>query len=364
MVDRDRGPRAAQRRSGAAVQGREEPAVSQNVTIHDVARQSGVSYQTVSRVVNNHPSVADTTRARVQQAIAQLGYRPSLLAKSLSTRRSMLLGVVAYGTEQYGPSQFVQNVQRSARTHNYEVLLVTLREFQEAAVLEAVARLGQFGVDGLVLLAPQNAAGVVGRLGTQVPFILVDATEDVDGTTVSIDQAGGGALAVEHLIELGHRAILHISGPSDWSDAELRYQGYVQTMQRHGLTPLPRFGGDWSPGSGFAAARRALDTGVAFTALTVGNDQMALGAVAALRSAGLRVPDDVSVVGFDDIPEAAYFEPPLTTVAQDFGLLGRKSLEELLRRIAEPASRSRHVIFQPQFVLRGSTRPLEEPEGR
>lgn len=358
MVDRDRGPRAAQRRSRAASQEREEPAVSQNITIHDVARQSGVSYQTVSRVINNHPSVADATRARVQQAIAQLNYRPSLLAKSLSSRRSGLLGVVAYGTEQYGPSQLVQNVQRSARSHDYEVLLVTLREFQEEAMLEAVARLGQFGVDGLVLLAPYDAHAVVRRLGTQVPFILVDATEDVDGTTVSIDQAGGGAIAAEHLIGLGHRAVLHISGPREWSDAELRYEGYVQTMARCGLAPLPRFEGDWSPGSGFAAVRRALESGLSFTALTVGNDQMALGAIAALRSAGLGVPGDVSVVGFDDIPEAAYFDPPLTTVAQDFGLLGRKSLEELLRRIAEPASRGRHVIFQPQLVLRGSTRQV------
>ncbi|MFC5847208.1 LacI family DNA-binding transcriptional regulator [Deinococcus petrolearius] len=336
--------------------------MSQNVTIHDVAQQSGVSYQTVSRVINDHPSVAAKTRARVQEAISQLNYRPSLLAKSLSTRRSMLLGVVAYGTEQYGPSQLVQNVERSARAHDYEVLLVTLREFEEEALLAAVARLGQFGVDGLVLLAPYDAHAVVRGLGTQVPFILVDATEDVDGTTVSIDQAGGAAIATEHLIGLGHRAILHISGPREWSDAELRYQGYVQTMTRRGLTPLARVEGDWSPASGFAAARRALGSGVAFTALTVGNDQMALGAIAALRAAGLSVPGDVSVVGFDDIPEAAYFDPPLTTVAQDFGLLGRKSLEELLRRIAEPASRGRHVIFQPQLILRGSTRPVPEPE--
>lgn len=335
-------------------EGSEHSAVSQNVTIHDVARQSGVSYQTVSRVINNHPNVAETTRARVQQAIAQLNYRPSLLAKSLSSRRSGLLGVVAYGTEQYGPSQLVQNIQRSARAQAYEVLLVTLREFKEDAILEAVARLQQFGVDGLVLLAPYDAHDIVRRLGAQVPFILVDATEDVEGTTVSIDQRAGAVLATEHLIALGHRQILHVGGPREWSDAELRHQGYLQAMGQHGLTPLPRYDGDWSPGSGYAAAQRALADRVPFTALMVANDQMALGALAALKAAGLSVPGQVSVVGFDDIPESAYYDPPLTTVAQDFGMLGRKSLEELLRRIDDPQALGRHIIFQPTLVGRGS----------
>lgn len=335
--------------------------MAQGVTIHDVARQSGVSYQTVSRVINNHPSVAVTTRARVQQAIEQLNYRPSLLAKSLVTRRSGLLGIIAYGTEQYGPSQLVQNVQRSARSENYEVLLVTLREFKEAAMLGAVERLRQFGVDGLLLLAPYDAHDIVRRLGAQVPFILVDATSDVNGTTVSIDQMEGAVIATEHLIALGHRSVLHISGPPEWSDADLRYQGYVQALRRHGLEDLPRFEGDWSPASGFAAMRRALEQGTKFSGVVVGNDQMALGALAALRHSGLRVPDQVSVVGFDDIPEAAFYDPPLTTVAQDFGLLGRKSLEELLRRIDDPQAQSRHVVFQPHLVERAST---ARPAGR
>lgn len=327
------------------------------VTIHDVARHSGVSYQTVSRVVNNHASVAAATRERVLKSIQELNYRPSLLAKSLVSRRSGLLGVVAYGTDQYGPSQVVQNVERCARKHGYEVILVTLREFKEAEMLNAVGRLQQFGVDGVVLLAPYDAHDIVRGLGSQVPFILVDATADVDGTTVSIDQVEGAVIATEHLIDLGHRDILHISGPHEWSDAELRYQGYVQALERRGLNVLPRYEGDWSPGSGFAATRRALAAGLSFSAVLAGNDQMALGALTALKRAGLQVPHDVSVVGFDDTPEAAYYDPPLTTVVQDFGLLGRKSLDELLRLIEQPNAHSRHVVFQPQLILRGSTGP-------
>jgi len=328
---------------------------AQSVTIHDVAKRSGVSYQTVSRVINNHVSVAAATRERVLKAIEDLNYRPSILAKSLVTKRSQLIGVVAYGTEQYGPAQVVQNVERSARTHGYEILLSTLSQFREREIQAAVERLQQFGVDGLVLLTPYDAHDIVKRIGTRLPFILIDATTDVDGPTVSIDQMEGGVLATDHLIQLGHTGILHVSGPDEWSDADLRYQGYLHSMARAGLTPLPRYTGDWSPASGYAATRQALTDGQPFTAVLAANDQMALGAMRAVREAGKRIPQDVSVLGFDDIPEAAYFDPPLTTVVQDFGLLGRKSLEELLRLVKEPQERVRHVVFQPQLVVRGTT---------
>ncbi|WP_407572226.1 LacI family DNA-binding transcriptional regulator [Deinococcus altitudinis] len=331
-----------------------------SVTIHDVARQSGVSYQTVSRVINNHVSVADQTRARVLAAIEELNYRPSILAKSLVTKRSQLIGMVAYGTEQYGPSQVVQNVERSARVHGYEIILATLSAFKEQEIMAATSRLQQFGVDGLILLTPYDAHDIVKRLGTRLPFIMIDATADVDGTTVSIDQLEGGVIATEHLISCGHRQILHVSGPSEWSDSELRYRGYLQVLEANGLQALPRYEGDWSPGSGFGCVQGALQAGLEFTAVLAGNDQMALGAMKALKQAGLRVPEDVSVVGFDDTPETAYYDPPLTTVVQDFGLLGRKSLEELLRLIEQPQERFRHFVFQPQLVVRGTSGPAPD----
>ncbi|MFC4454141.1 LacI family DNA-binding transcriptional regulator [Deinococcus sonorensis] len=328
-----------------------------SVTIHDVAKRSGVSYQTVSRVINNHASVAEQTRARVMQAIEEMNYRPSILAKGLVTRRSQLIGVIGHGTDQYGPAQIVRNVEHSARAHGYETLLTTLRHFEEQEMLTAVARLQQFGVDGMVLLTPYDAHDIVKGIGTSVPYILIDAAADVAGTTVSIDQFEGGALATEHLASLGHRRILHIGGPGEWSDAELRYQGYLSVLERHGLPPLPRQLGDWSARSGHQAARQALDAGLDFTAVFAANDQMALGAMMALRQAGRTVPRDVSVVGFDDTPEAAYFDPPLTTINQNFGLLGRKGLDELIRLIGRPQEVPRHFVFQPQLVLRDSTAP-------
>ncbi|THF86056.1 LacI family transcriptional regulator [Deinococcus sp. KSM4-11] len=334
----------------------------QNVTIHDVARHSGVSYQTVSRVINNHANVAQHTRARVLQTIQELNYRPSLLAKGLVTRRSQLIGVVAHGMNQYGPSQILQNVQESAHEVGYEVMLTTLQQVdleqvQEKDVLTAARRLQQFGVDGLVLLTNYDAHDIAHGLSGSLPFVMIDATADVQGPTVSIDQFGGAASATRHLAALGHRRLLHISGPPGWSDAKLRREGFRSVVQQGGLEVLPTYDGDWSAQSGHQATLRALDDGLDFTGVFASNDQMALGVLSALKERGLTVPGDVSVVGFDDTPEAAHYDPPLTTVRQDFAQLGRKSLEELLRLIQEPAGRERHFVFGSQLVVRATTAP-------
>lgn len=334
---------------------------TRNATIHDVARRAGVSYQTVSRVINNHPSVAPATRQRVQGAIEELGYRPSLLAKGLVTRRSQLIGIVASATDQYGPAQIVQQVEQSARRSGYDSLLTTLRRFEPGEMVGAVQRLRQFGVDGLVLLTPFDAREIVPVIGEDLPFILIDATSEVEGPTVSVDQFEGGRLATEHLVTLGHRRILHVGGPPEWSDAELRYRGYRSVLEAHGLPDLPRLTGDWSAGSGCDALQRARQSGLSFTAVFAANDQMALGAVSALTRAGLEVPRDVSVVGFDGTPESAFYRPPLTTVRQDFALLGRKSLEELLRRIGGRRLAPSHHVFQPQLLPRATTAPPRDP---
>lgn len=334
----------------------------QTVTIHDVAKHSGVSYQTVSRVINNHASVAQHTRERVQQSIQELGYRPSLLAKGLVTRRSQLIGVVAHGMNQYGPSQILQNVQESAHAVGYQIMLTTLQQVdlehvREQDVLTAARRLQQFGVDGLVLLTNYDAHDIADGLSGSLPFVMIDATADVHGPTVSIDQFGGAVTATRHLAMLGHQKLLHISGPPGWSDAKLRREGFESVAGQGGLDILPVYEGDWSAGSGHRATLRALDDGVNFTGVFASNDQMALGVLSALKERGLAVPGDVSVVGFDDTPEAAYYDPPLTTIRQDFAQLGRKSLEELLRLIQEPAGRERHYMFGSHMVVRATTAP-------
>lgn len=332
----------------------------QTVTIHDVARRSGVSYQTVSRVINNHPNVAHRTRERVQQAIEEMHYQPSLLAKSLVTRRSQLIGVIAHGMDQYGPSQILQNVQESAHDFGYEILLTTLQqtnleEVREQDVLGAVQRLQQFGVDGLVLLTNYDAHQVVNGLTRNLPFVLVDATADVHGPTVSIDQFDGAVKATRHLVSLGHRELLHIGGPPGWSDARLRREGFESVVEQERLPARPTYEGDWSASSGFQALNRALDDGLTFSGVFSANDQMALGVLSALKARGYRVPHDISLVGFDDTPEAPHYDPPLTTIRQNFALLGRKSLEELMRLIRTPGGRERHFVFDSQLVIRSTT---------
>lgn len=330
---------------------------TRNATIHDVAQRAGVSYQTVSRVINNHPSVAPATRQRVMGAIEDLDYRPSLIAKGLVTRRSHLIGIVASATDQYGPAQIVQHVEQSARLSGYDSMLTTLRRFEAAEMVQAVARLQQFGVDGLVLLTPYDAHEIVPVIGAKVPFILLDATTEVEGPSVSVDQFEGGRLATEHLALLGHRRILHIGGPVEWNDADLRHRGYRHVLAAHGLPELPRLNGDWSAQSGFDALGAARGAGVSFTAVFAGNDQMALGVLSALTRLGLRVPEDVSVVGFDGTPESAFYQPPLTTVQQNFAQLGRKSLEELIRRIQGQRLGASHHVFQPHLLVRATTAP-------
>lgn len=323
--------------------------------MHDVAHHAGVSYQTVSRVVNNQANVAAATRERVLQVIQALNYRPSLVAKGLVTRRSGLIGIVAYGTGQYGPARIVQQVEQACRDRGYEVMLTTLRAFEPGDIHAAVERLRQFGVDGLVLLTPLDAHQAVAAAGGGCPFVMIDATREVEGPSVSIDQFEGARLATEHLAGLGHRRILHVAGPSEWSDAELRWQGYLDVVIGRGLPALARQAGDWSARSGHMALLRALDQGEQFTAVFSANDQMALGVMAALTSKGLRVPGDVSVVGFDDLPEAAFYSPPLTTVQQNLEVLGRKAVDELMRLIASNTGRPRQYLFQPNLIVRDST---------
>jgi DNA-binding LacI/PurR family transcriptional regulator len=328
---------------------------AQRSTLYDVAQLANVSYQTVSRVVNGHVSVSDSTRSRVLQVIRELNYQPNFLAKGLSTNRSHLLGLIISSTEHYGPAQVALSVERHARAHGYEVLLSSRTAGQTGEMTAAIQRMGQFGVDGLILLAPCDAQEVTTSVPCSSPFVMINAANGLTCTTVNIDHVAGGTLATEHLIHLGHRRILHVGGPSGWNEAQQRYQGYTQALRTHGLTEWLRLEGDWSATSGYHAVRLALENHFDFTAVFAGNDQMALGAVAALREAGLTVPRDVSVVGFDDTPETAFFMPGITSVRQDLALLGRASVDELMRLMNAPGSAPRHVMFKPHLIERAST---------
>lgn len=330
---------------------------AKQATMVDVARRAGVSYQTVSRVINEHPSVAPKTRERVLAAIAELDYHPNVAARNLVTRRSRTVGIVSYGTSYFGPGQMLTNIEASLRERAYGLMLSTLSELGSEQLRAATHELRSRSVDGIVMITPMLEIDVaaIPTLCGNVPFVLIDVALGVQAPSVVIDQRYGGVLATRHLLELGHRRIAVICGPRTWSAATLRNEGTLGVLRDAGLEPVMSVEGDWSARSGYAGACELLDADARFSALVVANDQMALGAMRALRERGVRVPEDVSVVGFDDLPEAAYFEPPLTTVHQDFVSLGRQSAAYLGDLLDDPTTPSMQRVITPELIARRST---------
>ncbi len=302
----------------------------------DVARLAGVSHQTVSRVVNGSPHVSGPTRARVLAAMEQLGYRRNAVARALATRRSGALGVITFDTVLYGPVSTLYSVEQAASTVGMGVSIAVVERISSDAVERALARLQDQSVEGVVALAAQrDAVEVLTAELRPVPTVFVGGVLGGGGEVASvpaigIDQRGGAATATRHLLELGHRTVHHLAGPADWLDAQWRVEGWHNALVEAGApVPLPQVG-DWSAHSGFDAMRRLLAAEPAVTAVFAANDHMALGALRALDEAGRRVPQDVSIVGFDDVPEAEYFRPPLTTVRQHFPEAGRRAVRLLL----------------------------------
>lgn len=331
---------------------------AKQATLVDVARKAGVSYQTVSRVINGHPNVAPHTRERILDAIEQLNYLPNVSARNLVTRRSRTVGIISYGSTYYGPAQMVTHIEASLREREYGLTLSTLPQMSVAALRAAILEVRRRSVDGIVMITPiaDIQTHEVQALCRQVPFVMIDIALGEALPSVVIDQRRGGMLAAQHLVDQGHREIAEIRGPRDWSAAALRHDGTLTVLHEAGIEPTLSVEGDWTAHSGYEAAHRVVDAGVAFSGLVVSNDQMALGAIRALRERGLRVPDDISVVGFDDLPESAYFEPPLTTVHQDFASLGRESAAYLSDLIdGRPTPLMQHVLA-PELVIRRSTR--------
>src|SRR3954470_9554232 len=332
---------------------------SRAVVMADVARLAGVSQQTVSRVLNDSPHVRPDTRERVLEAIRKLEYRPNRLARALVTGRSRTLGVLSFDTALYGPASTLFAIERSAHEAGYFVSIASLRSLDAGSVRAAVERLREQGVDGVLVIAPQESAarGLL-QLPADVPVVATEAGPSGAVPLVSVDQVAGARLATEHLLALGHRTVWHVAGPPDWLEAQDRVRGWRAALEAAGPRAPPPLPGDWSARSGYALGQLL---GPA-TAVFVGNDQMALGVLRALHELGRRIPEDISVVGFDDIPEAAYFTPPLTTVRQRFDEIGRRSLALLLEQIEDGARRPGETVA-PELVVRASSGAAGEESG-
>ena len=324
-------------------------------TLRDVAREANVSYQTVSRVINNDLHVSTVTRSQVLQAIDTLGFRPNRAAQIMQTEKSHTLEVVMM---YYGFNRVLADMARATNQLGYHFVISAIIPDEFGETLESGA--SRF-VDGFILipLIPIiDDYDELVSLTKGIPFVQIGARLGASLPSVIYDQAQGARLATQHLIDLGHRQIAEISGPLLNYDACDRHNGWIATLKDNGLDFGPRIESDFTIEGGYQAMQRLLDTGTKFTAIFIANDSMAFGAHTALRERGLRVPEDISIVGFDNIPESAHFVPGLTTVHQDFELLGRLAVEYIISMIENPDTPVYQRVLVPKLVVRGSTRPI------
>lgn len=323
----------------------------------DVARLAQVSQQTVSRVLNDYAFIKPGTRERVLQAIANLDYRPNMAARTLATSRSRVIGVVASDYTSFGPASALWGVEEAARQAGYSVSIVSLRESNYDTISQALARLVGQSVEGVVMISPQDVTAAAAFVSfDNVPVVTLASVDTGEHTAIMVDSVEGSRAATQHLIELGHKWIAHLAGPAGFTVSESRIHGWRKALGDAHLVATDPFVCDWSARSGYEQGKLMLRN-ERFTAAYCANDRIAQGLLLALHEAGRPVPQRFSVVGFDDVPEAAYLIPPLTTIRQDFAALGRRCIEAVLLRITGQPPRQTEPMI-PSLVVRTSSGPV------
>lgn len=322
--------------------------------VREVAAAAGVSRQTVSRVLNDSPRIRPETRERVLAAMSELRFRPNRAARMLTTARSRTIGVLASSASSlYGPASSLDAVENAAREAGYFVTVAHAPSTAEADLLAALDHLVDQSVDGIVVIAPQRRVQeAMATVSFGVPAVELHGAGAAEEAGLFVDQVEGARLAVRHLVGKGHWTLLHVCGPLDWAEARARREGFLLETEASDAEGIVSREGDWTAASGAEIARAHLGD-PRITAVFSSNDQMALGVLHAARSAGRSVPGDLAVVGFDDIPEAAFFAPPLTTVRQDFAELGRRAVSRLVAMI-EGRELSFSEPVAPALIVRES----------
>jgi LacI family transcriptional regulator len=315
-------------------------------TIYDVARLAGVSHQTVSRLLKGDSGIKPANRERVLQALAELDYRPNLTARSLATSRSHRVVALTQEITQVGPGKVAQGASEEARAHGYVLVIIALDVGDRANIEAAVKLVNQHDVAGILALASTDELHDAFESTTFHVPVVIPFEED--------PRIDAMAELVDHLVQFGHRNFLHLAGPAGWASARNRLRDVEQALSARGLALGGVVHGDWSPKSGYDAVR-ALGAHLPYTAILAANDQMAIGAILALADNGLRVPEDVSITGMDDIPEAAYLRPPLTTVRLGLEEEGRKTFRRLLTLMTGEETELRPT--PAKVILRQSTSP-------
>lgn len=325
----------------------------------DVAALAGVSQKTVSRVVNDEPHVTETVRAKVEAAIVELGFRPNAAARSLKSQRSRRVGLITIGTNLYGPTAMLTGVEQACRTNGYALAVVRTVTALADELQPAVDSLVEQGVEAIVLSEPVENQMDQLRMPDGVTILTLgppDVADRANTLAVGLDETGAAFAATDHLLALGHETVWHIAGPANWTSSQRRTTGWRAALQDAGVAEHAPVEGDWSPQSGHDAMRSLL-TRPDVTAVFVANDQMAIGAMSAIQHVGLSVPRDISIVGFDDMPIAAFLSTPLTTIRQDFDEATRLAMHRLFRTLEGHPPAERHRMLPGQLVTRATSAP-------
>jgi len=332
------------------------------VTIREIARETGVSVQTVSRVINKRPDVSPATRASVEAAIARHGFQPSAVARSLVRRRSQMIGVIAAGLRYVGVAQTLNGAAEEAEASGYSIILKELASFDVPDIVPVVEFFLAHRVEGIIFAPPQMGANirhVMDQLpanGPPVVFLKAETTGEF--TTIGIDNRSAARMATEHLLALGRTRIAHISGPLEWREARDRRDGWLAAHEGAGLEPGPMTTASWSSEGGADAFARLIDEDPAIDGLFCASDQIALGALHVANARGVRIPDQVAVVGFDGLPETRQFTPSLTTVRQPLAELGALAVHELVAAVdAEAGAYTPRAILLPVELIIGDSAP-------
>jgi LacI family transcriptional regulator len=337
-------------------------------TIREVAKRAGVSTKTVSRVVNQQGEISAETRARVQAVIDEMGYRPNILARSLVSQRSSMLGVVAWGLDYYAPSRIVVGIEQRSSDLGYSLFLHLMSHPTDSGAEHILNTLADHRVEGIIWAIPE-----VGRNHTWLqlaslenlpPIVFLSMQPRSGLDSISVDNRRGGELAGQHLVNQGRKKIGMISGPPTWWETQERRLGWQEALMRAGLEPSAQriVPADWSVESGAQAMQRLLEQDAEIDAVFACSDDIALGALAAATRSGRCIPEDLALVGFDNIPQSAYFQPSLTTIDQPLARTGRTAVDLLLERIerrrgGKEQDGASALAFEPRLVIRASSGP-------
>jgi LacI family transcriptional regulator len=325
------------------------------ITIKDVAQAAGVSTQTVSRVINKFSYVSEETRQRVETVVEQLGYYPSTLARSLIQQRSYTLGIVTFGLKHIGPSRTLNGIADKADELGFMLLMRALDNFHTSKINDVIDSLLARQVDGILWLAPEigdNHLWIDRRMKeVPVPVLFIAMRPRLGVSSLATDNFQGGVMATQHLLDCGRIKIGHISGPHGWWEADERKRGWLETLQAAGFRTSEHHcaEGNWSSASGEQAFIQLLGSFPNMDAVFVANDQMALSVLREACRRGISIPEQLAVIGFDNIPESAYFYPSLTTISQDLQLLGEQAVQSTVEMI-QARQGNQSVIAQSRFI--------------